>query len=64
MSTTSIGLSCSFATFDKTSVSPSMINVSKISSSINISPCFSCECLHRGDQVSLYAACKRFKMHV
>ncbi|CAF1138129.1 unnamed protein product [Rotaria sp. Silwood1] len=50
MSTTSIGLSCSLAKFDKTSISPSMINISKISSSINLSPCFSCECLHRGDK--------------
>ncbi|CAF4117294.1 unnamed protein product, partial [Rotaria sordida] len=48
----SLGLTCSLATFDKTSISPSMINISKISSSssINLSPCFSCECLHRGDK--------------
>ncbi|CAF1049627.1 unnamed protein product [Rotaria sordida] len=55
MSTPSLGLTCSLATFDKTSISPSMINISKISSSssINLSPCFSCECLHRGDKDSL-----------
>ncbi|CAF4022120.1 unnamed protein product, partial [Rotaria magnacalcarata] len=53
MSTASIGLSCSLATFDKTFVSPSMINVSKIPSSITLSPCFSCECLDRGDKDSI-----------
>ncbi|CAF2996803.1 unnamed protein product [Rotaria socialis] len=53
MSTARIGLSCSLATFDKISVSPSMVNASKIPSSINLSPCFSCECLDRGDKDSI-----------
>ncbi|UJR08722.1 hypothetical protein I4U23_012979 [Adineta vaga] len=52
-STTSLGLSCSLATFNKSSISPSIMNVSKTSSSIHLSPCFSCECLHRNDQDSL-----------